>query len=271
LIVDTHVHVLSPDRTRYPRNFALDMAWAKGDLAVEELARKMRAAGIHKATLVQAFAAYQYDNRYLRDARATLPDLFVAIGMVDPLAEDAARQVDELVGECGFSGIRVLLLAPEPRLDDERLFPLYRRCAARRVPLTVLTRPAKLEELHKVLRSLPDLRVVIEHLGLCTFEAGPPYAECNQLFVLAQHENLSLKFSTINLRAATKGKASIESLFSLLRERFGARRLMWGSDFPSTSESDLPELFAFAREGLAFLAAQDQAAVFGGNALELWP
>jgi predicted TIM-barrel fold metal-dependent hydrolase len=267
LIFDTHVHVLSPDRTRYPRNFALDMAWAKGDLAVEQLADQMQAAGIGKATLVQAFAAYQYDNRYLRDAQAIFPEMFVAIGMVDPLAEDAARRVDE----GGFSGIRVLLLAPEPKLDDERLFPFYRRCAARGVPLMVLTRSAKLGELDKVLRSLPELRVVVEHLGLCSFEAGAPYAECNQLFALAQHENASLKFSTINLRAATKGKASIESLFSMLAERFGARRLMWGSDFPSTSESGLPGLLAFARESLAFLPAKDQAAIFGGNALELWP
>jgi predicted TIM-barrel fold metal-dependent hydrolase len=270
LIVDTHVHVLSPDRTRYPRNYALDMAWAKEDLSVEQLAEQMRAAGISRATLVQAFAAYQYDNRYLRAAQAAFPDLFVAIGMVDPMADDAARRVDELVGEGGFSGIRVLLLAPALRLDDEGLFPFYRRCAANVVPLTVLTRPAKLAELDRVLRSFPQLPVVVEHLGLCTFEAGPPYAECNALFALAQHENVSLKFSTINLRAAAKGRASIESLLSALVARFGAGRLMWGSDFPSTREMELPGLFSFARESLAFLEAKDQAAIFGGNAMELW-
>jgi predicted TIM-barrel fold metal-dependent hydrolase len=112
---------------------------------------------------------------------------------------------------------------------------------------------------------------VVEHLGLCSFEAGAPYTECSELFALAQHENASLKFSTINLRAATKGKASIESVFSTLVARFGARRLMWGSDYPSTSESGLPGLLALARESLAFLPAKDQAAIFGGSALELWP
>ena len=56
-----------------------------------------------------------------------------------------------------------------------------------------------------------------------------------------------------------------------LLERFGARRLMWGSNFPMDNRRGIPGLLALAQETLGFVSASDRALMFGGNALALWP
>jgi L-fuconolactonase len=66
------------------------------------------------------------------------------------------------------------------------------------------------------------------------------------------------------------GKATAETWFPKLVEVFGAKRLAWGSNFP-TSPGTLSEILATARERLASLSAEDQGWVFGKTALSLYP
>ena len=53
-------------------------------------------------------------------------------------------------------------------------------------------------------------------------------------------------------------------------ERFGAGRLIWGSNFPATYEPSYGEMAAMGREAVGFLTPDDRDAVLGGNAQRLW-
>src|SRR5947207_15473450 len=76
--VDTQAHVVSADQERYPLNppgteaaAFIDSRWFDAPaLAAEDLLGRMDATGIDRAVLVQAFSAYQYDNRYTAAAAA---------------------------------------------------------------------------------------------------------------------------------------------------------------------------------------------------------
>jgi predicted TIM-barrel fold metal-dependent hydrolase len=57
----------------------------------------------------------------------------------------------------------------------------------------------------------------------------------------------------------------------LLVDRFGAERLVWGSDYPQTHDRSYAELVALGRDACAGLAPADQARVLGENAQRLWP
>jgi predicted TIM-barrel fold metal-dependent hydrolase len=83
--------------------------------------------------------------------------------------------------------------------------------------------------------------------------------------------NLYLKFSSETIYAARKGKSTPKDFFSLILDRFGSRRIMWGSNFPATHDRGLKEQFAMARQELAFLPEEDQRWLFGETALSLWP
>jgi L-fuconolactonase len=269
MIVDTHAHVLSPDRDRYPRDFRLSgMDWAKLDVPAADLAGQMDAAGIGRATVAQAFSAYGYDNSYLAAAIAEYPQRFTGVCMVDPLDAGAPDKLERLVKEQGFAGLRFLVLGPDLRMDDPRVVRLMAQAAGLDIPVTMLTKPDKLGELEQALDAVPQATVILEHLGLAAFDEGPPYA--SKIFALGRYPNAHIKFSSINFAPAKKGKSSVQGLFTRLLEAFGAQRLMWGSDFPATREGGLQGLLQMAQSELAFLPAGERAAIFGGNAARLY-
>jgi L-fuconolactonase len=67
-----------------------------------------------------------------------------------------------------------------------------------------------------------------------------------------------------------RGKATPETFFPRLVATFGASRLAWGSNYPS-SEGALPELLAVARESVASLTKADQEWIFAKTAQALYP
>jgi L-fuconolactonase len=96
MIVDTHVHVFTDDRKRYPQNAdnphgaALptikDIGQSPWPLTTAEiLIKQMDEAGVDKATLVQAYFLYEYDNSYTIACANAYPDRFVSICCLDPV------------------------------------------------------------------------------------------------------------------------------------------------------------------------------------------
>jgi predicted TIM-barrel fold metal-dependent hydrolase len=73
-----------------------------------------------------------------------------------------------------------------------------------------------------------------------------------------------------NFTQSRKGKATPETFFPKVVSVFGASRLAWGSNYPS-SEGSLPELVAMAKTGLASLSPADQDWIFARTAQDLYP
>src|ERR1044071_413511 len=91
MLFDTHAHVLSADRERYP--YSTLHGGAKAPVSpvvftVENLVQAMDAGGVDYACIVQRATIYGYDNRYALDAVAAFPERFVPIVVVD--AQDPA-------------------------------------------------------------------------------------------------------------------------------------------------------------------------------------
>jgi predicted TIM-barrel fold metal-dependent hydrolase len=82
-----------------------------------------------------------------------------------------------------------------------------------------------------------------------------------------------VKIAVNNSFAVRKAGGEPERFYGLLAERFGPRRIMWGSNYPAHAEAygDLAARLALARQDLAFLAEEDRDLVLGGNARRLWP
>jgi len=122
-----------------------------------------------------------------------------------------------------------------------------------------------------VLERFTSIPVALDHIAVPRLSDGPPYDSLKPLFDLVRFPNLYLKFSSETIYAARKGKSTCKEFFSLLLDRFGAKRIMWGSNFPATHDRSLKEQLAMAREELSFLPSEDQRWLFGETALTLWP
>ncbi len=270
MIIDTHVHVISDDQRKYPRR-ADAQEWVR-DTSGEMLLALNREAGVDRTVLVQGYGAYGYDNDYAADCARQYPDSFASVCILDQRRTEAPDQLTYWVRERGVSGLRLLtIVEPEPLLDDARTFPLWARAASLAIPICIMTRFHQVARLSAVLERFPDVRVALDHLALPRLSEGPPYDSLQPLFDLVRFPNLYLKFSTETLYAARRGRSTPQEFFSRLLERFGARRIMWGSNFPATHDRAFKEQVELAREDLSFLPQEDQLWLFGGTALSLWP
>jgi predicted TIM-barrel fold metal-dependent hydrolase len=273
VIVDTHVHIVAPDQHRYPRKLTpLNSDWVL-DMSGETMLDLMSEAGIDRAMLVQAHSAYEYDNNYVADVAIKHPERFVSVCIVDPTRADALEQLTYWVRERGVRGLRLFPAAERdpPWLDDPRTFPLWERAGALDVPVCICLRYRQLARLRPVIERHPQVRAVLDHLGGPRLEKGPPYENAATLFDLAKLPNLFLKFSTVNLYAAARGKSTPKEFFGRLLDAFGARRIMWGSNFPNTYDRGLKEQLALALDELSFLPEADRYWLFADSARSLWP
>lgn len=273
MIVDTHVHIVAPDQDRYPRKLASGNSDWVIDMSGETMLGLMGEAGIDRAMLVQAHSAYEYDNHYVADVAMMHPERFVSVCIVDPTRPDAPEQLTYWVKERGVQGLRLFPAAEREAqwLDDPRTFPLWERAAALDIPVCVCLRFRQLARLRIVIERYPQVRVALDHLGAPRLDDGPPYENAAPLFDLVKLPNVYLKFSSVNLYAAARGKSAPADFFGRLLEAFGARRVMWGSNFPNTYDRSLKEQLALALDELSFVPEADRRWLFADTARSVWP
>ncbi|KWF22059.1 amidohydrolase family protein [Burkholderia pseudomultivorans] len=276
-IVDIHPHIISDDETRYPPAplFGKRSEWSKErPTTVETLIAAMDEAGVARAAVVHSSTTYGFDNSYVVDGCAKYADRLVAVGSVDVLQPDAPQRIREWT-ERGLAGLRLFTGGSTKEfdpseLDDTRAFPAWDLCAELDLPMCIQTGPVGLPQVTALARRFPTVRIVLDHLGRPDVADGEPYANAGSLFELASLENIYLKLTPRIFGDVKKGRASAETFFPRVVAAFGARRMAWGSNFP-TSPGTLSEILATAQAGLASLSEQDREWIFGRTALTLYP
>ncbi len=285
LVVDTHVHPISTDTVRYPLRSgsrgpggvaegrrAGEGGMVEKGMTTEQMLDVMEAADVRKAVLVQSASLYGFDNDYIADSAQAHPDRCIALCAIDVLADDAPDVLSRWVNERGMRGIR---FTAADSLDDPKTFGVWERAGALGVPMDVQLRLQHFDKLREALARFREIPVLIDHAGNANRRAAdgtPPPAEPPEaLLSLAAFPNLYLKLTTQNLDGVLETGAPPEAFFGPLLARFGAGRLMWGTDFPATANQPYGERLAQSKAAFAFMSASDQALVMGGTALAIWP
>src|SRR5262245_53165145 len=107
--IDAHVHVWTPDTTRYPLAPGFKKENMKpASFTPEELFKHCKPAGVGRINLIQ-MSFYGFDNSYMLDAIARYPDVFVGTAVINPLGKDPAREMDELAKK----GVRAFRIHPK--------------------------------------------------------------------------------------------------------------------------------------------------------------
>jgi predicted TIM-barrel fold metal-dependent hydrolase len=275
--VDIHPHIVSDDETRYPPAplFGKRSDWSQErPNTVESLIAAMDEAGVAKAAVVHSSTTYGFDNSYVVDGCNQHPDRLVAVGSVDMAAPDALDAIRGWVGK-GLAGLRIFTGGStkdfDPsELEDERAYPAWELMAELGIPMCIQTGPIGLPQVTSLARRFPTVPIILDHLGRPDVLDGPPYANAASLFALADIPSIYLKLAPRIFGDVKKERASAETFFPKLVAEFGAERMAWGSNFP-TSPGTLAQIKADAEAGLASLSAQDREWVFGKTALALYP
>lgn len=271
-IIDAHTHVVSNDRTRYPvvtEERCEATAWfLDHGVPVEKLLNLMDDADVDAAILVQALGAYGTDNSYLFDSVPAGRGRLVGVGTVDLAADDPGAQARHVLQVDGISGLR-LFGSGIDGLSSDAAFAVARETAEANLPLLVFGGVPQIPAVLDLLKSVPDVRLVLDHCANPDLSSGPPWKDAEAVFTLADHPTIFLKVSSMTFDAAPPETAP--AFVAALAQRFGAERLLWGSDFSHTFDRPYASLVELARKTTAGLTSTEQEDVLAGTAGRLWP
>jgi L-fuconolactonase len=228
-VVDAHLHVWDLERSDY--------AWLSPGhplhrtFTPEQAHAELEAAGIASAVLVQAEDSGR-DTELMLEAADRHPWIAGVVGWVrleePPVAEE---QLERL---CGVRH----LVHDDPR-DDFLLLPTVRtslrQLADRGIPFDVPDAwPRHLAATAGLAGALPELRIVVDHLGKPPFGGADWDRWRATLAQVASRPNTVAKVSGLQVpgRAFTPGQ--VRPAWEVALELFGPERLMWGSDWPIT-------------------------------------
>jgi predicted TIM-barrel fold metal-dependent hydrolase len=276
-IIDIHPHIISDDEKRYPPAplFGKRSDWSQErPNTVEALIAAMEEAGVAKAAVVHSSTTYGFDNSYVVDGCNQYKDRLIAVGSVDMLADDVAAVIKGWADK-GLAGLRIFTGGStkdfDPsELDNPKSFKAWEMLAELKLPMCIQTGPVGLPQVRMLAERFPTVNIMLDHLARPDVLDGPPYARADGLFALRDLPNVYMKLTPRIFGDVEKEKASAETFFPRVVEAFGAQRLAWGSNFP-TSTGTLSGILATAQQGLACLSVEDRAWIFGKTAQKLYP
>lgn len=280
MIIDTHVHVVAGENPRYPWKprsvgvAGVSSDWHKhGDHTAEALLALTKKAGVERLVLVQALTAYSDDNSCAADSHAKHRDATTSVGVVDVTQGDASARLRYWVKERGVRGVRLLGVGDEDAawLDDARTYPVWEEAQSLGVPVTVLTGPRHLGRVERMAQRYPKVAVALDHMGFPMLKDGLAGPGGEALLGLAKLPNIYLKFSTMTLDTARAAGVAPAEVLRKVFAAFGAKRMLWGSNYPATQDRPYAKMVEEMQEALAFLPARDREMAFGESALALWP
>jgi L-fuconolactonase len=222
-----HTHEVLPELEN-PRSIAVESARASLD-----------AVGVD--------AAFWYGEKELAELAVTrYPDRFagvVAYTYADPVpdGEEAATHVRD---HPGLVGIRLIPGWPHSgenmiRLREGQYDPVFAAAEKHGIPIGIFM-SGYLPETHDIAKRYPDLRLIIDHLGVLPAPNIPLVPErfdnIPQLLELAQYPNVAVKMT--GTASMTLEPYPFNDLWPVLHQvldTFGIERVMWGSDFKRSS------------------------------------
>jgi L-fuconolactonase len=275
MIVDSQLHIWAADTPERP--------WPPGQaarahqptpLTAEALLAKMDAAGVTRGILVPP--SWEGDrNDVVLAAAQRYPDRFAVMGRISLEAPESRAQFLPLARTKGMLGFRFTFHTKEQQklLTGGAADWLWPAAEAADVPLMVHP-PHCLPLIDKIAERHPNLRLVIDHLGLMRPNVDhEAFAHLSGLLALAKRPNIAVKASAVTDYSSEPYPFPI--LHGYLRQvfdTFGPKRIFWGSDI-SRVRHPYRQMITLFTEELAWLSDDDKAWIMGRAICEWlnWP
>jgi predicted TIM-barrel fold metal-dependent hydrolase len=178
----------------------------------------------------------------------------------------------------GAEGIR---LKPTTRSPGKNPLAIWRSCAE--LGLVVSCGGSEEEfasgEFRKLVKALPDLPIIIEHLGHPQGDK-PPYTTYRKVLALAKYPNTYIKLGGLGEIGERPYPFShpfysvhgVPPFIKMAYEAFGASRMMWGSNYPPCShvEGSANTLHYVEEYLTGFCSQDDKEWIFRKTALSLF-
>jgi predicted TIM-barrel fold metal-dependent hydrolase len=271
MIVDAHLHVWHSAQD-YP-NPRVTLLSPLSDAPLELLEEYMDENEVERAVLVQPLYPGE-DNSYVADCAAGQRDKFAAVCVVDPRTAGAADRLTYWVRERGCRGLRLrpAISGEGDIFGDPATYPLWEQAAALGVVINLLALPDHLATIGALAERFATVPVLIDHMAHPDPTAGIEAAAFQTLLDLARLENVAVKVTGYGYYSKEGYPyTDCHPLFRALYQRYGAGRLIWGSDFPHVLLTCGYRRNLLLQERVyRFLSAVELDQIMGENAARLY-
>ncbi|MFD2753871.1 amidohydrolase family protein [Comamonas terrae] len=244
LACDSHMHIFDP-------RFAPSPHWTRQppDAPVAAYRLLQQRLGTQRAVVVTP-STYGTDNACTLDALAQLGDSARGVAVV---AHDVGDAELDLLAARGVCGLRVNFVTPQSwgKTTQQMLTTLAGKVQRLGWHIQVFVHPEQLVQLASVLAALP-VPLVVDHLGRIDPAEGTRGLAYDALRRLLDGGNTWVKLSGAYMRSTVHGPSYADTLpLGRALVRAAPERLVWGSDWPHTTEvpgsvndADLVDLLA---------------------------
>ncbi|QLY27698.1 amidohydrolase family protein [Nocardia huaxiensis] len=278
-IVDGHLHLWDTGHGWYPQLAQFAAGAGKPELAdnflladYERAAGSTAVAGLVHVSATTAPHAYLAETRWVTELAGQANRPVAIIGSVDPALPTAelADHLEQQSRSPHFRGIRVYRrLAPNTPAAETIAAWLQERDAV----FDLVTTPAETADWIDFLAGYPNLRVVLEHLGLPEGTgADERLAWQKSLTLAAKETDWRCKVSGLGMICPDLSWESLAFWLETTADLWGWRRLLFGSNMPvDTMAGSYAELLETIDRMVAADATDQEAEFFyAANAAETY-
>ena len=233
-MIDGHAHVIA------------------GEAPVEDLLATMESHGVERAVLVGLTAS----DDYVIECLEAHPATFRAILVHDPSQPDVRRRVEE----AGAHGVRLFDLNADP--------DLFEWLAAEDLKLWAYLHPVDYPRLVKILETVPELAVVLNHMALRpNGDVAVPPPSWPAVAELARFPNVHVMFSgQYAFSRVAYPYADLIEYARMVYETYGAARMLWASDYPwPAQDPGYARLLGLVDHTFPGLTEAERADILGGT------
>ncbi len=275
MLVDSHQHFWRYDRESYPW-ITDDLSVLRVDFLPEDLEPKMLNTGVRGSVAVQAVQSTT-ENQRLLDWADAAPTILGVVGWVD-LTADQSRvdlELERFSAHPKAIGIRHIVQdEPDSRfLDREDFRRGVSRLPTYHLTYDLLIRPPQLPAALDFVPALPEVPMVLDHLGKPPIASGELENWRLGIETLARQQNLCAKVSGLVTEANWEDwqPQDLRPILDIALEAFGPDRLMLGSDWPVCNlAASYEQVFAVVQPWLQELSNDERRRIEAGTAIEFY-
>lgn len=272
--IDSHQHFWKASRGDY-HWMCPAVSLLCRDYLPEDLQPLLAKNKIDKTILVQA-AQTKAETDFLLDLAARYEFIAGVIGWLDMDSPNFPAELELYSKKPKFLGVRPMLqdLADDDWILRPQVVNSLKLIAERDIPFEFLTFTRHLPHVLKALEMVPHLRAVVDHVSKPEIKNRKLDPWRSLMADVATHKNVYCKLSGMITEADLKNWApdDLRPYVEHALECFGTDRVMYGSDWPVCLLAGTYDKMINALQTILKprLNAQQEAAVFGGNAVRFY-
>lgn len=231
-IIDTHLHLIYPDRFSYP--WIDDVPALQGAWTAESYFDTAVPLGVEQALHMEVDVAesqIEAESRFMANVHDRIAGVIAACR---PERADFAQQLDRLSTIGALRGLRrVLHVMPDAVSQSAEFRANVASLGARGLSFDLCVRADQLPLAAALADAAPQTQMILDHCGVPTMAPDDFAGWKGQITEIARRENVAGKISGIVAYGGPDWSVdSLRPYFEHMVDAFGWDRLVWGSDSP---------------------------------------